>query len=147
MDTGSQQATVHGVTRVGYDITTKPPPSPLFQWLLQLIPPVIPFVMINNKKKILLDKVKMKTLSWVRQFVTPWNFPGQNTGVGSLSLLQGIFPIQGSNPGLPQCRQILYQLSHKMGREIDNYKVVCLLPFSLQIYTGRQGSPEGGKLA
>ena len=106
MDTGSQQATVHGVTRVGYDITTKPPPSPLFQWLLQLIPPVIPFVMINNKKKILLDKVKMKTLSWVRQFVTPWNFPGQNTGVGSLSLLQGIFPIQGSNPGLPHCRQI-----------------------------------------
>ena len=43
----------------------------------------------------------------------PWNFPGQNTGVGSLSLLQGIFPIQGSNPGLPHCKQILYQLSHK----------------------------------
>ena len=39
--------------------------------------------------------------------------PGQNTGVGSLSLLQGIFPIQGSNPGLPHCRLILYQLSHK----------------------------------
>ena len=43
---------------------------------------------------------------------SPWNSPGQNTGVGSLSLLQGIFPIQGSNPGLPHCRQILYQLSH-----------------------------------
>ena len=43
----------------------------------------------------------------------PWNSPGQNTGVGSLSLLQGIFPTQGSNPGLPHCRQILYQLSHK----------------------------------
>ena len=38
---------------------------------------------------------------------------GQNTGVGSLSLLQGIFPTQGSNPGLPHCRRILYQLSHK----------------------------------
>ena len=38
---------------------------------------------------------------------SPWNFPGQNTGVG-LSLLQGIFPTQGSNPGLPHCRQILY---------------------------------------
>ena len=38
----------------------------------------------------------------------PWNSPGQNTGVGSLSLLQGIFPTQGSNPGLPHCRQILY---------------------------------------
>ena len=42
-----------------------------------------------------------------------WNSPGQNTGVGSLSFLQGIFPIQGSNPGLRHCRQILYQLSHK----------------------------------
>ena len=38
---------------------------------------------------------------------------GQNTGVGSLSLLQGMFPTQGSNPGLPHCRRILYQLSHQ----------------------------------
>ena len=45
---------------------------------------------------------------------SPWNSPGLNTGVGSLSLLQGIFPIQGSNPGLPHYRQILYQLSHKV---------------------------------
>ena len=44
---------------------------------------------------------------------SPWNSPGQNTGVGSLSLLQGIFPTQGSNSGLPHCRQILYQLNHK----------------------------------
>ena len=42
-----------------------------------------------------------------------WNSPDQDTGVGSLSLLQGIFPTQGSNPGLPHCKQILYQLSHK----------------------------------
>ena len=44
---------------------------------------------------------------------SPWNSPGQNTGVGSCSLPQGIFPTQESNPGLPPCRQILYQLSHK----------------------------------
>ena len=44
---------------------------------------------------------------------SPWNSPGQNTGVGSCSFLQGIFPTQGSNPGLPHCRWILYQLSHK----------------------------------
>ena len=44
---------------------------------------------------------------------SPWNSPGQNTGVGSLSLLQGIFPTQGLNPGLPHCRQILYRLSRK----------------------------------
>ena len=43
---------------------------------------------------------------------SPWNSLGQNTGVGSLSLLQGILPIQGSNPGLPHCRQILYHLDH-----------------------------------
>ena len=44
---------------------------------------------------------------------SPWNSPGQNTGVGSCSLLQGTFPTQWSNPGLPHCRQILYQLSYK----------------------------------
>ena len=44
---------------------------------------------------------------------SPWNSLGQNTGVGSLSLLQRIFPTHGSNPGLPHCRWILYQLSHK----------------------------------
>ena len=43
----------------------------------------------------------------------PWNSPGQNTGVGSLSLLQGIFPTQGLNLGLPHCRQVLYQLSYR----------------------------------
>ena len=41
------------------------------------------------------------------------NSPGQNTGVGSLSLLQGIFPTQELNPGLPHCRRILYQLRQK----------------------------------
>ena len=48
-----------------------------------------------------------KLLSCVQLFVTPWNSPwnspGQNTRVGSYSLLQGIFPTQGSVPGLLQC--------------------------------------------
>ena len=44
---------------------------------------------------------------------SPWNSPGQNTGVGSLFLLQGIFPTQGSNPGLPHYRWILYHLSYQ----------------------------------
>ena len=43
----------------------------------------------------------------------PWNSPGKNAGVGSHSLLHGIFPTQGLNPGLLHCRQIIYQLSHK----------------------------------
>ena len=50
---------------------------------------------------------------WPHGLYSSWNSPGQNTGVGSCSLLQGIFPTQGSNPGLPHCRWILYQLSHK----------------------------------
>ena len=44
---------------------------------------------------------------------SPWNSPGRNTGVDSLSLLHGIFPTQGSNPGLLNFRQILFQLSPK----------------------------------
>ena len=46
---------------------------------------------------------------------SPWNSPGQNTRVGSCSFLQGIFPTQGLNPGLPHCSWILYQLSHQGG--------------------------------
>ena len=56
-----------------------------------------------------------------------WNSPGQNTGVGSLSLLQGIFTTQGPNRGLPHCGQILYQLSHKRSPRILEW-VAC--PFS-----------------
>ena len=44
---------------------------------------------------------------------SPWNSPGHSTGMGSHSLLQGIFPTQGSNPGLPHCRQNLYQLNQQ----------------------------------
>ena len=51
---------------------------------------------------------------------SPWNCPGQNTGVGSLSLLQRIFPTQGWNPGLLHHRRILYQLSHQ-----GNPKLAC----------------------
>ena len=42
-----------------------------------------------------------------------WNSPGKNTGVGYLSLLQGIFTTQGSNLGLLHCKQVLYHLSHQ----------------------------------
>ena len=48
---------------------------------------------------------------WPHRLYSPWNSPGQNTAVGSLSLLQGIFTTQGSNLGLLHCRRILYHLS------------------------------------
>ena len=55
---------------------------------------------------------------WPHGLHSPWNSPGQNTGVSSLSLLQGIFPTQGSSPDLPHCRQIFHQLSHKRNPRI-----------------------------
>ena len=63
-------------------------------------------------------KVKVAQLyltHWNPMVSSPWNSPGQNTGVGSLSFLSWgwVFPTQGSNSGLSHCRQILYQLNHK----------------------------------
>ena len=65
---------------------------------------------------------KVKLLSRVRLFATPWTVarllcpldsPGKNTGVGCHFLLQRIFLTQGSNLGLPHCKQTLYPLSHQ----------------------------------
>ena len=47
------------------------------------------------------------------RLLSPWNFPGKSTGVGCHFLLLGIFSNQGSNLGLPHCRQTLYRLSHQ----------------------------------
>ena len=54
----------------------------------------------------------MPNLLWPHGLYSPWNSPGQNTGVGRLSILQGIFPAQGLNLGLLRWRQILHWLSH-----------------------------------
>ena len=54
---------------------------------------------------------------WPHGLYNSWTSPCQNTGVGSLSLLQGIFSTQDSNPGLLHCR-ILDQLSHKRSPRI-----------------------------
>ena len=53
--------------------------------------------------------------------------PGRNTGVDCHALLQGIFPTQGSNPGLLHCRWILYQLSHQGSPKVY-VKVAQLCP-------------------
>ena len=50
---------------------------------------------------------------WKFMVYSPWNSPGQNTGVGSLCLPQWIFPTQKSNWSLLHCRQLLYQLSYQ----------------------------------
>ena len=57
-----------------------------------------------------------------------WNSPGQNTGVGSLALLQRMFSTQESNQGLLHCRQILYLLNHKGSKtEKDKYYMILLI--------------------
>ena len=63
---------------------------------------------------------------------SPWNSPGQNTGVGSLSFLQGIFPTQGLNPGLLHGRWILYQLSHKKVKVLVTRSCPALWSHGLQ---------------
>ena len=63
---------------------------------------------------------------------SPWNFPGQNTGVGSHSLFQGIFPTQGLNPGLSHCGWILYQLSHQESPVILEWVAYCFSSRSSQ---------------
>ena len=52
-------------------------------------------------------------LNWTERLLCPWGFPGKSTGVVCHFLLQGIFLTQGSNPGFPHCRQMLYCLSHQ----------------------------------
>ena len=69
----------------------------------------------------------MSNSLWSHGLYSPWDPPGQNTRVGSLSLLQGLFLTQESNPGLPHCRWILYQLSHLESPRILEWVVY---PFS-----------------
>ena len=78
---------------------------------------------------------------WPHGLYSPWNSPGQNTGVGSLSFFQQISPTQGSNPGLPHCRQILYQLSHQGSPRILEW---VAYPFSQPRNQTRVFSIAGG---
>ena len=81
-------------------------------------------------------------IAFSNRLYSPWNFPGQKTGVCSHSLLQGFFPTQGSSPGLLHCRQILYHLSHQghlsLSKEGANTlcwnTVLSLLQLSVNIY-------------
>ena len=84
-------------------------------------------------------------LSHVRLFVTHVLYSdslGQNTGVGSLSLLQGIFPTQGLNPGLLHCRWILYQLSHGEAQHVH----VCMLNHFSRVPLCARQTPLPGTL-
>ena len=68
---------------------------------------------------------------WPTRLLWPWNSPGKNTRVGSHSLLQRFFPTQGLNPGILNCRKILYHLSHQ---ESPKYlKNICWYSLLIQV--------------
>ena len=81
----------------------------------------------------------LKSLSHVQHFLQPMDYslpgssvhgdsPGKNTAVGCHVLLQGIFPTQGWNPGLPHCRWILYHLSYQGSHNLCKELCYLLLP-------------------
>ena len=92
-------------------------PFPIFLFPLRIFESEILSVMSNSL--------------WPHGLYSPWSSPCQNAGVGSCFLLQGLFSTQGSNPSLPHCRQILYQLSHKGSPRILEW---VAYPFSNRIF-------------
>ena len=72
-----------------------------FQWKVMFVYTCV-YTSVQFSRSVVSDSLRPHGL------YSPWNSPGQNTGKGSRSLLQVIFPTQGSNPGLPHCRWILF---------------------------------------
>ena len=100
MDRGAWQAAVYGVaqSRTRLSNFTSLQQDELFCCV------IIPFSSVAQLCSTLCDPIDCSLPG------CPWHFPGNSTGVGCHFLLQGIFPTQGSNPGLPHCRQTLYSL-------------------------------------
>ena len=121
MDSSPPGSSVHGISQA--KILPFPSPGDLPN---PGIEPSFPALQVNSllseseSHSILSDSLRPHRL------YSPWNSPGLNTGVGSLSLLQGVFPTLGLNPGLLHCRQILYQLNHKGSRRVLEW-VACPL--------------------
>ena len=103
---GMKPASLVSPALAGRFFTTEPPGNPLG-----------PSESESESRSVMSDSLQLHEL------YSPWTSPSQNTGVGSLSLLQGIFPTQRSNPGLPHCRRLLYQLSHKYKKRMTLLKV------------------------
>ena len=85
------------------------------------------------------------------RLLCPWDFLGKSTGVGCHCLLLRIFPTQGSNPGLPHCRQTLYHLSHqgsKKGSMLLTYLHIVHIHTHTHTHThtGQLWRPLGWKL-
>ena len=88
------------------------------------------------KEKVLVTQSCMtlcNPMDWLypSRLLCPWNSPDKNTGMGSHSLLQGIFPIQGLSLGLLHCQQILYCLSHHRSPSHHIHFKICSLAFTI----------------
>ena len=70
------------------------------------------FYVLMMRRSVMSDSLRPHGLQPTR-LLCPWDFPGNSTRVDCHFLLQGIFPTQQSNPGLPHCKQMLYHLSHQ----------------------------------
>ena len=121
MDCSSPGSSVHGISQENGKLplpSTRNLPHPESE-----IEPVSPaltgrFLLVSHLLLLLL--LSLESCPTVRprrgqptRLPHPWDSPGKNNGVGCHSLLQGIFPTQGSNPGLLHCRQIIYHVSHQ----------------------------------
>ena len=116
-------ATVHRIAKVRCDLATKPPRDKNTHTHTQK-KKTSKTKKYQKHSSIIHESESCSVMSdslWPHELYDPWNSPGQNTGMGSLSLLQKIFPAHGSNPGLLHCRQILYQLSHKRSPRIPKW--------------------------
>ena len=136
------RATVHGTARVRHNVTTKSPPETYTNFTIEQKTMILFISEFYEPNKSLIQKISDKDSTKRKNYspilflseshsavsnssrphglYSPWNSPCQNTGVGSLSLLHGIFPTQGSNLGLPHCRQILYQLNKGSPISLEN---------------------------
>ena len=121
--------------------------------LILVLPLTVLYLFFHQKKKVAQscpDSLRSHGLRPTRLF-HPWDFPGKSTGVGCHFLLQRIFLTQGSNPGLPHCRQTLYHLSHQeslaftvtiLGRELHFFffafefhsQLIISKPFDWEIF-------------
>ena len=93
-----------------------------------------------------LSRVRLFAIPWAvayTRLLHPWDFLGESTGVSCHFLLQGIFPTQGSNPGLPHFRQTLYHLSHQGSPE---YIHIVVQPWPLSnfrtFHSSQKESPQ-----
>ena len=81
----------------------------------------------------------LQLLDWSPPGSIHGDSPGKNTGVGCHALLQRIFPTQGSNPGLPHCRHVVYHLSHQGSPRILEWVALSLLQGNFPTQESNQG--------